>query len=190
MVEQAQLPVARKLSERPVELDLAVLVDLANRDAIDLLRRKSRLVALLRRALQPGAAAILTAVDAPGAGQCTVDIDHHTRIASPWAQLIGGNQMLDGCFEKANLGLQQIEIGSSDRVVAQIHLLSSPKVERHPLPDLARLATRGLIARRSGGKRGERAEREPLGVEVESPSVSARSRVQRNADLTSCASSR
>jgi hypothetical protein len=32
----------------------------------------------------------------PGAGQLPVDIDHHTRIASPRAQLIGGNQMLDG----------------------------------------------------------------------------------------------
>src|SRR5487761_38614 len=68
LLEQAQLSVASKLCERPVELGSAVLVDLANRDAIDLLRRKARLVALLRRALQPWAAAILTAVDAPVAG--------------------------------------------------------------------------------------------------------------------------
>jgi hypothetical protein len=33
--------------------------------------------------------------------------------------------MLDGGFEKANLGLQQIQIGSHDRVVAQG---SSPQV--------------------------------------------------------------
>src|ERR1700720_1497553 len=116
----------RNLRERPVEPGFAVLVDLANRDAIHLLRREARLVALLRRALQPWAAAILTAVDPPGAGQLAVDIDHHTSIASPRAQLIGGNQMLDGGFQKTNLGLQQIEIGSPDRVVAQGHLLSSP----------------------------------------------------------------
>src|SRR5262249_51485351 len=126
LLEQAQLSVTRKLRERPVEIDFTVLIDLANRDAIDLLWRKTRLVALLRRALQPGAAAILAAVDAPGAGQCPIDIDHHTSIASPGAQLIGGNQMLDGGFQKANLGLQQIEIRSPDRVVAQGHLLRSP----------------------------------------------------------------
>jgi hypothetical protein len=70
------------------------------------------------------AAAILTAVNPPGAGQLAVDIDHRTRIASPRTQLIGGNQMLDGGLQKANLGPQQIEIGSPDRVVAQGHLLS------------------------------------------------------------------
>src|ERR1700687_5595560 len=105
----------RDLCERPVELGFAVLVNLADRDAIDLLRRKARLVALLWCALQPGAAAILTAVDAPGACQCAVDIDHHTSIASPGTQLIGGDQMLDGGFQKANLGVQQIEIGSPAR---------------------------------------------------------------------------
>src|SRR5580704_16855939 len=98
----------RNLRERPVELGFAVLVDLANRDAIHLLRREARLVALLRRALQPWAAAILTAMDAPGAGQLAVDIDHHTSIASPRTQLIGGDQMLDGSLQKTNLGLQQI----------------------------------------------------------------------------------
>jgi hypothetical protein len=68
----------------------------------------------------------IDAVDAPGAGQLAVDIDHHTSIASPRTQLIGRNQMLDGGLEKANFGLQQIEIGSPDRVIAQGHLLSSP----------------------------------------------------------------
>jgi hypothetical protein len=120
------LSITRKLRERPVELGPAVLVDLANRDAIHLLWREARLIALLRRALKPWAAAILTAVDAPGAGQCPVDIDHHTCVASPRPQLIGGDQMLDGSLQKANLGLQQIEIGSPDRVVAQGHLLSFP----------------------------------------------------------------
>src|SRR5580704_6069218 len=98
----------RKLRERPVERGFAVLVDLANRDAIDLLRREARVAALLRRALQPWAAAILTPVDAPGAGQLAVDIDHHARIANPRTQLIGGDQMLDGSLQKTNLGLQQI----------------------------------------------------------------------------------
>src|SRR4051794_15167026 len=59
------------------------------------------------------------------------------------------------------------------------------QVENHRLPDLVRGAARGLIARSSSGKRGERAERERLGVAVQSTSGSARSRVQRNADLTS-----
>src|SRR6185437_1998211 len=68
----------------------------------------------------------VTAVDAPGAGQRPVDIDHHTGIARPRAQFIGGDQMLDGGLQKANLGLQQIDIGSRDRVVAQGRLLSSP----------------------------------------------------------------
>ena len=45
---------------------------------------------------------------------------------SPRPQLIGGDQMLDGSLQKANLGLQQIEIESPDRVVAQGHLLSFP----------------------------------------------------------------
>jgi hypothetical protein len=39
-----------------------------------------------------------------------VDIDHDSSIPSPGTQLVGGNQMLDGGFQKANLGLQQIEI--------------------------------------------------------------------------------
>src|ERR1700688_4442943 len=101
------------------------MVDLLNRDAVYFLWREARLVALLRRALQPRAAAIHTAVRAPAAGQLAVNIDHHTSIPSPWAQLIGGDQMLDGGLQKANLGLQHVEPGSSDRVVAQGHLLVS-----------------------------------------------------------------
>jgi hypothetical protein len=34
--------------------------------------------------------------------------------------------MLDGAFEKANLGLKQKQIGSHNRVVAQGRLLSFP----------------------------------------------------------------
>ena len=126
LLEHVQLPVTGKLRERPVERGLAVLVDLANRDAVDFLWREARLVALLRGALEPRAAAIHAAVRAPGAGQLAVDVDDHAGIPRPGAQLIGGNQMLDGGFEKANLGLQQIQIGSRDRVVAQGRLLVSP----------------------------------------------------------------
>src|SRR4029077_10876559 len=122
--EQAQLPIAGKLREISVERGLAVLVDLANRDAVDFLWREPRLIALLRGALDPRAATIHTAVRPPGAGQLAVDVDDHAGITRPAAQLIGGNQMLNGGFEKANLGLQQIQIGSRDRVVAQGRLLS------------------------------------------------------------------
>ena len=116
--------VTRELRERPAERVFAVLIDLADCDAIDFLRRETRLVALLRRALQPRAAAIHAAVDAPAAGQLPVDVHHHARIASPWAQFIGGDQVLDGCFQKADLGLQQeIEeaaIGLSLKVVSSV----------------------------------------------------------------------
>ena len=98
------MPVTGKLRERPVERGLAVLVDLANRDAIDFLRREARLIALLRGALHPRAATIHTAVRAPGAGQLAVDVDDHAGITRPGAQLIAGYQLLDSGFEKANSG--------------------------------------------------------------------------------------
>ena len=119
------MPVAGKLREISLERGLAVLVDLANRDAVDFLWGEARLIALLRGALQPRAATIHAAVRAPGAGQLAVYVDDHAGITRSGAQLIGGNQMLDGGFEKANLGLQQIQIGSRDRIIGQGRLLSS-----------------------------------------------------------------
>ena len=56
--------------------------------------------------------------------------DHHTGIASPGAQLVGGDQMLDGGLQKADLGIQQIEIRIPDRVVAQGRLLSMCRTAR------------------------------------------------------------
>src|SRR5262249_39298176 len=126
LLEQAQLPVAGKLREISLERSLAVLVDLTDRDAVDFLWREARLITLLRGALHPWAAAIHTAVRAPGAGQWAVDVDDHAGITRPGAQLIGGNQVLNGGFEKANLWLEQVQIGSRDRVVAQGRLLSAP----------------------------------------------------------------
>ena len=85
-LEHLVLPVLRELLERPLERGLAVLVDLADPDAIDLLRREARLVALLGRALEPRTAAVIAAVGAPGAGQLAIDVDHHAGIARARAQ--------------------------------------------------------------------------------------------------------
>ena len=89
---------------------VAVLVALADAGAINLLRREPRLESLLRRAVEPGAGAVIAAVRAPDAAQLAVDVIRDVGVPGAGSEFIGRDQPLDGRVEKADFRLRQIAV--------------------------------------------------------------------------------
>src|SRR5690606_28432990 len=81
----------------------AVLVDLVDADAIDLLRHQARLESLLRGAFEPRAGAVVAPVRAPYAAQLAVDVARDAGIAGARTELVGRNEALDRRIQKTHL---------------------------------------------------------------------------------------
>src|SRR2546427_10360761 len=93
-VEAAQHFILLRWSERAeaaAVLLRAMRIHLADADAVHLLRRKRRLIALLRRALGPRALAIHLRHRPPGAEQLPVDEIGDAGLLRAGAELVGGN---------------------------------------------------------------------------------------------------
>src|SRR6185503_20801586 len=88
-----------------------MVVDLADADPVDLLRRKPRLESLLGYAVRPRPRAVIAAVRAPRAEELTVYVGGDAGIPGARPELIGGYQPLYGCVQKADLRHRQIPEG-------------------------------------------------------------------------------
>src|SRR5690606_2012790 len=109
-LQQLVLHRRRQLIERLFVLRAAVIGDLADADAVDLLRRQARLEPLLGCAVLPRPRAVVAAVSAPRAEQLTIDEAGDSGIAGARAELVGGYQPLYGGIEKANFRRCQITV--------------------------------------------------------------------------------
>src|SRR5258706_9919137 len=85
-------------------------VDLAYRDAVNLLRRKPRLETLLGRAVEPRPRAVLAPVHAPCAGELTIDVESHIGFFGPRSEVIGGYQPRNRGVYEADFRFSQIAV--------------------------------------------------------------------------------
>src|SRR3989475_11554904 len=113
-VEAAQHFILLRWSERAeaaAVLLRATRIHLADADAIHLLRRERRLIALLRRALGPRALAIHLRHRPPGANELPVDEAGDAGLLRASAELVGGNQPRYRRLDEGHFGLRQGPVG-------------------------------------------------------------------------------
>src|SRR5438046_1316087 len=113
-VEAAQHFILLRWSERAeaaAVLLRATRIHLADADAIHLLRRERRLIALLRRALGPRALAIHLRHRPPAADELPVDEIGDAGFLRAGAELVGGNQPRYRRFDEGHFGLRQVHLG-------------------------------------------------------------------------------
>src|SRR5204863_1794809 len=92
----------RERAEAAAVLFRAMGIHLADADAVHLLRRERRLIALLRRALGPRALAIHLRHRPPAAEQLPVDEAGDAGFLRAGAELVGGNQPLYRRFDEGH----------------------------------------------------------------------------------------
>ena len=97
-------------------------IHLADADAVHLLRRERRLIALLRRALGPWALAIHLRHRPPAAEELPVDEVGDTGLLRAGAELVGGNQPRHCRFDERDLrlGEEQVSLRAAARAVLSV----------------------------------------------------------------------
>src|SRR6266480_915187 len=100
----------RERAEAVAVLFRAMGIHLPDADAVHLLRRERRLIALLRRALGPWALAIHLRHRPPAAEQLPVDEGGDAGLLRAGAELVGGNQPRDRRFDEGSFGLRQVHV--------------------------------------------------------------------------------
>src|SRR5438552_9143955 len=101
----------RERAEAGAVLLRATRINLPDADAVHLLRRERRLIALLRRALGPWALAIHLRHRSPAADELPVDEAGDAGLLRAGAELVGGNQPRYRRFDEGNFGRRQVHVG-------------------------------------------------------------------------------